>query len=81
MISNKREALRNGSLSATLLPQGCQLRPDIARFVGEIKRRRMMSYWQSLWLFLVMLVGIIALPGMDMALIVAHTLRSGMHTS
>ena len=39
-----------------------------------------MSYWQSLWLFSVMLVGIIALPGMDMALIVAHTLRGGMQT-
>ncbi len=39
-----------------------------------------MSYWQSLWLFMVMLVGIIALPGMDMALIVAHTLRGGAQT-
>jgi threonine/homoserine/homoserine lactone efflux protein len=39
-----------------------------------------MPYGQSLWLFFLMLVGIIALPGLDMALIVAHALRGGLRT-
>lgn len=39
-----------------------------------------MDYTQALWLYLVLLFGIIALPGMDMFLIIANALTGGRRT-
>jgi len=39
-----------------------------------------MDYAQALWLYLALLVGIIALPGMDMFLIIANALTGGRRT-
>lgn len=39
-----------------------------------------MDYTQALWLYLVLLFGIIALPGMDMFLVIANALTGGRRT-
>src|SRR6202012_907158 len=77
MISKRREALRIvaetlfRALSDSQLTECCQL--------GVFKRRRM-SYTENLWLFLLLLFGIIIVPGMDMMFVLANALTGGRRT-
>jgi threonine/homoserine/homoserine lactone efflux protein len=56
------------ALSDSQLTECCQL--------GVFKRRRM-SYTENLWLFLLLLFGIIIVPGMDMMFVLANALTGG----
>ena len=45
------------------------MRPDYAR--------RMLAYLEHLWLYFVLLVGIVVVPGMDMMFVLANALTGG----
>src|SRR5437899_11483956 len=88
MISNRREALRISSPAETQLTHprqlGCPIGPPtslkINRFLSGLACKTWstdMSYTENLWLFFILLFGIIAVPGMDMLFVLANALTGG----
>lgn len=47
---------------------------------GQTNWRAIMDYSQALWLYLILLFGIVAVPGMDMFFVLANSLTGGRRT-
>src|SRR5580658_5141390 len=84
MISKSRDALRISAapprVPSSQLTIPCQLAPCIEAvpcLKSSEKRATDMTYAENLWLFFILLFGIIIVPGMDMLFVLTNALTRG----